>query len=410
MSLWKQALLCVVLLALGAGGWYVARNPQLIGMDRTSGAGGSRAPGSSGAGGGGPGGSRGGQVLVVAAPVESDTAAARVISIGSAKAAQSVTLFPQVTGVVDAISFTPGKHVDAGTPLVHLEAAEQKVALDRARATLAQAQAATERAQRLVASKAVAAVTLSDAQTAQVLAETDVQNAQIGLDRRTLRAPFAGVPGIADLSIGDLVQPTTKIVTLDDLSTVLVDFEVPERWAGKIALGQPISGTVPGYPGKTFAGQVSAIDSRVDETARTLRMQAKLANDQGLLKPGMAVTVTLEFPGEERPSVPSLAVQWDRDGSFVWKLDGNKVHRQPVTVLQRESGVVIVQGGVKPKDEVVVEGVQRLRDGASVARAEASAAGAEGSPPPGDMGQPKAPSNTGANTGASFSASSAGRG
>ena len=126
------------------------------------------------------------------------------------------------------------------------------------------------------------AVTLSDALTAQKIAEIDVQNAQIALARRTIRAPFAGVPGIADLSVGDLVGTTTKLVTLDDLSSILVDFEVPERWAGKIAIGQPISGTVSGYPGKAFAGRVSAIDSRVDATARTLRLQATLTNDQEL--------------------------------------------------------------------------------------------------------------------------------
>ena len=90
---------------------------------------------------------------MVAAPVESDASVQRVVSIGSAKAVQSVVLYPEVTGVVDAISFTPGKHVAAGAVLVHLEDAEQKVALARMQATLAQAQAATQRAQRLVASK-----------------------------------------------------------------------------------------------------------------------------------------------------------------------------------------------------------------------------------------------------------------
>jgi RND family efflux transporter MFP subunit len=379
MSVWKQVLLCLALVLAGVGAWYVAHNPQLVGLGpQVTAQAGRAGEGGAKQGAGGAGARYGAAILVVAAPVESDTSVQRIVSIGSAKAAQSVMLYPEVTGVVDAVSFTPGKHVPAGAVLVHLQDAEQKVALARAQATLAQAQAATQRAQRLVATKAESAVTLSNAETAQRLAETDVQNAQIALARRTIRAPFAGVPGIADLSVGDLVGTTTKLVSLDDLSSILVDFEVPERWAGRIAIGQPINGTVSGYPGKAFSGRVSAIDSRVDATARTLRLQATLMNDQELVKPGMAVTVSIEFPGEARSAVPSLALQWDRQGSFVWKLDGDVARRSAVNVLQRQSGVVIVQGGVQPGDQVAVQGVQRLRDGATVARAEASAGGAGG--------------------------------
>ncbi len=99
-----------------------------------------------------------------------------------------------------------------------------------------------------------------------------------------------------------------------------------------------------------------------------MRVEATLPNDAAALKPGMAITTDLAVEGETRPSVPSLAIQWDRDGSFVWKLDGDKVHRTPVQIVSRRSGTVTVAGDIQPGDEVVVEGVLRLRDGMTVAK------------------------------------------
>src|SRR5918993_2977780 len=162
--------------------------------------------------------------------------------------------------------------------------------------------------------------------------------------------------------------PSAGIVSLDDLSTILVGFEVPERWARRISSGLPIEAAAQALPGSIHRGEVTAIDSRVDETSRTLRMEAALGNERGDLKPGMSIAVGITFPGEERLGVPSLAVQWDREGSFVWKLDGDVVRRTEVAILSRRSDRVIVQGNLSAGDEVVVEGVQRLRDGAKVAR------------------------------------------
>ena len=139
-----------------------------------------------------------------------------------------------------------------------------------------------------------------------------------------VRAPFAGIVGLTDISVGDLVNNTTAITTLDDLSTVRVDFEVPERWAGRISEGQPITASAQALPGSQFSGKITGIDNRVDATTRTLRLQADLANFGGLLKTGMAIMVSLEFDPNEELAVPSLAVQWDRRGSFVWKIVGRR--------------------------------------------------------------------------------------
>jgi RND family efflux transporter MFP subunit len=163
------------------------------------------------------------------------------------------------------------------------------------------------------------------------------------------------------------VSSTTEIVSLDDLSAVRVGFEVAERWSGRVHRGLDMRAVVPGLPGSAFAGAVTAIDSRIDSASRTLRLEATIDDEGQALKPGMSVKVEIAFASEERLVVPSLAVQWDRGGSFIWKLDGDTVRRADVTIVRRLSGAAIVAGDVDAGDRVVVEGVQRLRDGATVA-------------------------------------------
>jgi RND family efflux transporter MFP subunit len=136
-----------------------------------------------------------------------------------------------------------------------------------------------------------------------------------------------------------------------------------------VAVAQEVTATSSALPDRSFTGKVSAIDNRIDETSRTLKVEAELPNDADALKAGMSVVVVLGFPGEARPMVPSMAVQWDRKGSFVWKRDGDEVHRVPITVLSRNSGSVTVVGGLQKGDAVVVEGVQRLREGVKVSDA-----------------------------------------
>jgi RND family efflux transporter MFP subunit len=153
------------------------------------------------------------------------------------------------------------------------------------------------------------------------------------------------------------------------MSTVTVAFEVPERASGRVVVGQEIVATTAAFAGRHFTGHVSAVDSRVDPVARTLKVEANLPNEANVLKPGMALNVAIAFAGVDQPAVASLAVQWDRNGPYVWKVDGDSVVRVGVDIVGRRSGVVIVAGGsLAAGDEVVVEGLQRLRAGARVRR------------------------------------------
>jgi RND family efflux transporter MFP subunit len=367
MTVWKQILVCLVIAVTAGGGWYFHQNPQAIGFARES-AGPEGSPDAGAVGSGRiPGLISGGAVNVITAPVEMDEAGETVMAVGTAKAARSVDVFPQVTGIVTDILFTPGQEVEAGAVLVRLEDDEQRVAIERARVALKQTRDTLERSRTLAQSKTISDVALSEAEMAVQLAEIEVRTAEIALERRHITAPFRGVTGLTDISVGDLVAPSTEIVTVDDLSTIRVGFEVPERWAAHIVRGQPISATAQGLPGSDFDGRVAAIDNRVDATTRTLRLEAELANEGQALKSGMSLNVQLRFEADRQLAVPTLAVQWDRRGSFVWKIVEGAARRAEITIIRRQSGIVTVQGEVEAGDRVVVEGIQRLREGAKVA-------------------------------------------
>jgi RND family efflux transporter MFP subunit len=269
--------------------------------------------------------------------------------------------------MVKEVLFTPGEGVAAGEVLVQLEDDSERVAVDRARVALEQARGTLERSRTLAESKTISSVALSDAETAVSLAEIELRSAEIELARRAVTAPFAGLTGLTDISVGDYVTTSTAIATLDDLSTLEVTFEVPERWMDRIRLGQPIEAVAQALPGTRFPGEIVGIDNRVDEVTRTLRVKASLVNRESVLKTGMAIRVTLNFETNEELMVSNLSVQWDRRGSFVWKVADGAARRAEITIVRRQSGIAVVTGDIKEGDLVVVEGTQRLREGAKVA-------------------------------------------
>jgi RND family efflux transporter MFP subunit len=321
---------------------------------------------------------RGGPVIVVTQPVETDSSGIEVQAVGTVASVKSVTLFPQVTGVVTDISFQPGGTVTQGQPLLHLDDSDAQVALEKAKLAVTAAQAAYDRANQLAQSNNATAVSVTDAKNALATAQIGLKSAQLDLDKRTVTAPFAGTVGLTDLSVGDLVNSQKAVTTLDDMSTVTVSFSVPERASGLVKVGDTVTATTDALAGQKFTGKVIAVDSRVDPTTRALNVEASLPNEAAVLKTGMALTLVLDFPGTPHPSVPSLSIQWDRQGSYVWKIVDGKAKRIAVQIITRRSGVVTVAGDLKEGDPVVTEGVLRIRDGVQVAEAGAFAAGGNG--------------------------------
>lgn len=369
MPLWKQILVCAVVLLLAAGGWYAFQHRDSWGGESRAAA---AAPGGGRAGGGGP-------TLVVTEAVSSEMESDQVRAVGTVKVPRSINIYPQVSAIVNEVLFKAGDKVSKDQPLVRLDDADQRVALDLANIALKDAQAALDRAQKLSASRNLALSALEDAQSAERKAQIAVLGAQIALDRRTITAPFEGVVGLSDLAVGDFVTSSTVVTTLDDVSTLLVSFLVPERYAGRVAEGLAVTATAASKPDETISGKVTSVDTRIDPTARTLKVEASLdadtANAVGV-KPGMSVVVSLGFAGEKRMAISALSIQWDRAGSYIWTVVDDVAKRLPITVLERQSGRVLVSGELKEGDKVVVEGLQRLREGSKVAEFAAAAPGA----------------------------------
>ncbi len=379
MSVIRQIVLSLVVILIAAAGWYAYSQGW---FSMSQGGGGPAAAGQGGGAGGPRGagfaGGRGGPVLVVTAPVGTDNTGVDVRAIGTVAAAQEVTLYPQDSGIVVGIEFTPGAKVTKGQTLVRLDDSDQQIALEKAKIALDTAQSAFDRAQQLAKSNNITTVALTDARTGLQNAQIGLKGAENDLAKRTIKAPFAGIIGLTDIAVGDLISSSKAIATLDDMSKVTVSFDVPERASGLVAVGQAVTASTEAFAGQSFKGTVSAVDNRVDPVARTLRVEATLPNDASVLKPGMALTVAMSFPGAPHPSVPSLAVQWDRGGAYVWKITDGSAHRTPVQILGRRSGAVIVTGDLAENDPVVVEGLQRLREGSAVTGGENGAGGGRG--------------------------------
>jgi membrane fusion protein (multidrug efflux system) len=300
-------------------------------------------------------------------------------ALGTAKARESVTVTAKVSEIIEAVHFDSGQQVSAGTPLVTLRGQAQEAALVQAQATFAEADQLYKRQRELAAQQLVASATLDTQRAIRDAAEARVREMQSDIGDRRVRAPFAGVLGIRQVSEGSLVTPTTVIATLDDIERMHVDFQVPEAELASLAKGDKVSATSVAYPGRTFEGEVATIDTRVDPGTRAVTVRADFINSDHALRPGMLLDVRMYRPERQALVIPEIAVvQVGRD-SFVYRVKpDHTVERVDVVSGARRSGVVEIREGLKAGERIVVDGTGKLRPGLKV---EDSAAPAPGNAP-----------------------------
>ena len=316
----------------------------------------------------GPGGANpgAGGVPVVASAFEIEPLKDVVSAIGSARGVQAVELSFEVTGRLEAMVVAPGSRVAAGAVIAQLDAETAQLAVERARLVLADAKRTADRLAQLSASGATTELQQQEAELTLRTAELALQSAERDLANHRLLAPIAGYVGLVEAQVGDLVSSSTPITRIEDRSSLLVEFRVPERLAAMVAVGDAVQATAISTPGEVIEGRIVAVDNRIDEASRTLRVQATISNADDRLRAGMAFQITLTFTGKEFPAVDPLAIQWGADGAFVWVVRDAKAARQPIRILQRNAETVLVDAAFEPSDLVVTEGVQALRPGADV--------------------------------------------
>lgn len=382
MAFWKQVLLTLILLAAiglgysrlvpGAGeqlaklGLKPSTVALLTGQD-------AQAPGTADAGKGkgkSDGRQRGGfgarEASVVVQPVTTAQINDRVTAIGDGEALRSVTVVPLASGMLTEVNLQPGQKVEAGTVIARLDSGSEAIARDRAMLALKTANEALERVEKLFQSRTASQTQVDTARNARDTAELALRQAKVDLEKRSIVAPIAGRAGIVPVEAGDYVTTQTEIATLDDRSSILVDFWLPEKFAPIISVGQPLVAHAVSLPGETFEGKVQATGSRIDRASRTIQVRALIENPDDRLRPGMSFRVEMRFPGQSWPAVDPLAIQWSSAGAHVWRASDGKAEQVPVTIIQRNSDSVLVDGAVKEGDLIITEGLQSLRPGAAI--------------------------------------------
>lgn len=318
-------------------------------------------------------------VTVSEEAVKQETWQPNFTSVGNLDPVQGADIANQVAGNVTAINFDSGQEVEKGQLLVQLDASNEQAQLEGLKAQEKLAELNDQRSHDIFAKHLISQADVDTADSNLKQAQSNVANTEADIAKKTIRAPFAGHAGIRNVNLGQYLPQGTVLVTLQALDHMYASFSLPEQALPSLAKGQRIEVTVDAYPNQKFAGQINAIDSKVDPSSHTVRVQGLIANPQHQLRAGMFANVTISA-GRPRPvvTVPKAAVTYSLYGNSVFVLSPSKDQKdekgQPQLVanevfvkLGDEQGTrVAVLEGVKAGDQVVTSGMQKLHTGAAV--------------------------------------------
>jgi membrane fusion protein (multidrug efflux system) len=294
--------------------------------------------------------------------------AAPISALGTIRANESVAITPNRSDHVAALHFEDGDVVEAGQLLVELESAEERALLGEAKALLAEREAEHARTLDLVDRGISAQSDLDRTQSMLLAARARVTSIEAALAELEVRAPFAGTLGLRQVSLGALIQPQTVVTTLDDLSVVKVDFTIPGTRVGLVQVGMKVTSRCDAWPGRTFPGEVLALETRLDPRSRSATVRAAIPNPDGLLRPGMLAMVEVDRGEAPVLQVPEEALVPLAAEQFVFVVDTEGVARRTkVEIGRRRVGFVEILDGIADGARVVVEGIVRVRPDAPVA-------------------------------------------
>jgi len=296
--------------------------------------------------------------------------------IGTVAAIQGVTVSADLPGTVAKIHFESGQWVHEGDILVELDTRQEQAQLAETEAQRDLAHINYGRTQKLVQEGVIARTEYDNVTAQQKVTEGQVGEIHATIARKTIRAPFSGMLGIRQVNLGQYLAAGQGVVSLQSLNPIYVNFGVPQQVTAKFAIGRELRITSNDFPGLGFTGRVTALDSVVNESTRTMQVQTTLSNPQNKLRPGMFVQVSLGL-GSSTPVValPASAVSYAPYGDSVFvvaDLKDNKgntyrgVRQQIVKLGGSRGDQVAIVSGINPGDEVVTSGVFKLRNGAAV--------------------------------------------
>lgn len=318
-----------------------------------------------------------GTIGVEAARAEQVSLAETVAAVGTLRAAESVVIKPEVAGRIRSIHFDGGARVRRGDLLVSLDASIAAAEAQQTRAELALARANYQRSADLAKQKFLSERARDEAAANLQVLEAKLELAQARLAKTSIRAPFAGVLGLRNVSPGDYVREGDDLVTLEDVSQMKVDLRLPERYLGQLQRGQRLDVEFDAYPGRRFPATLEAIDVRVDANGRALVARGRMPNADGLLRTGMFAKIALTLGQREQAvMIPEEAVFAVGQEQYVFRIDQGRAERVRVTTGLRRDGRVEIVEGIRGGEQIVTAGQLKLPpEGGEVRIVEAPRAG-----------------------------------
>lgn len=356
-------LVTIIVVSLIGGGAYWLGAKSATSLSKAGGAVPAASPAPKGPGGaGGPP-----PVSVDAAKVKLQALPTSITAVGSLRSDESIVLRPEVSGRVAEISFSEGKPIAKGATIIRLDQSVQRAELAQAEANLALANSRVERARDLHKKGFISSQALDEAESTYKATAAAQQLSAARLNKLELRAPFSGVVGLRQVSIGDYVREGQDIVNLEKIDLLKVDFRVPEQFLKQLSVGQSLQLNLDAFTDRTFEGQVFAINPLLDANGRAVVIRARVKNPDNRLRPGMFARVRL-LTNESKESmvIPEQAIVALADEFFVFKLAEGRAIRTKVEIGQRSTGIVEILSGLTATDSVVTGGQPKLRDGARV--------------------------------------------
>lgn len=288
------------------------------------------------------------------------------LRIGNLVANEKVEMVSEQSGRVVSINFLEGQFVKKGTLLIKLNDDELQVQLKKAQYQHTLLQERLERQRILLEKDAVSREDYDKVLTEFNVLKQDIEQLKIRIDKMHITAPFDGVVGFREVSLGAFLQPNSKITTVVDIANLIVEVAIPEKYVMDKLYGKTINFTVEGMV-NNFSAVIYAVDPQVDVNTRTIMIRARHKNANNLLKPGMSAKVMLNTgSGDINVYVPNQAVVPDVNGRSVWVLKNGKATFVPVQTGNRTADMLEVLSGVERGDTIIITGLMQLREGISV--------------------------------------------
>lgn len=303
---------------------------------------------------------------VIVGTVTLQSFADRGEALGTLKARETIMVTSQVAETVSAINFDDGMRVEAGQVLVEMTSGEEAAQLQEERATVNEAARQVERLKPLVEQGAAAKSLIDQRRRELETAQARLQAIESRLEDRLIRAPFAGVVGLRNVSVGALIQPGTQITTLDDDSVMKLDFTMPSNYLADIKVGLPIVARARAFANREFKGEISAIENQIDPVTRSITVRALISNEDRVLKPGLLMSVDILMNERMALIVPEEALIPEGKENFVFAVVDGKAEKKKVQVGARRPGDVEILSGLQEGEQIITHGNFLVRPGMAV--------------------------------------------